>query len=1037
MTSRPLASGMARRGVCAVIAGVLSLAAASPLDAQYFGQNRVRWERFDVRVLRTEHFDIHFDRAAEPTVRETARKAERWYTRLSALLGHEFAARKPLVLYTNHPDFQQTTLSDAPLSEGTRGFAESLRDRLVMPLTGVGAENDHILGHEIAHLFQFDIARQAKGGEGMMRLPLWFVEGMAEYVSLGSDDPNTAMWLRSALAAGALPTIDQLSTDPRLFPYRYGHAFWAYVGGRFGDDAVPVLFRNALSVGIRGAIEATLGIPVPTLEADWHARITEAYADMTAGRESARAIGTALTADPARGGFALNPQLSPDGTMLAYIGRDALGRVDVRVRDMASGRDVRSLGALTRDGHTDAIAFLYASGAWSPDSRQYAQVIVRRGDSELAIIDVTRGRLERRVRVPGVQSISAVSWSPDGRQLAIAGTRNGQGDLFLYDIEERWVQQLTNDAFTELHPAWAPNGRYIAIATDRHDETDMASLSYGRLRLALIDPAGGRVRSVADLGPRARMINPQWSGDSRSLYFVGEVDGVPDVFRLDLSRGVFDQLTRVRTGISGITARSPALTVSPTTNAVVVSVFDEDGYQLVALDRARIETYQRLSERELVTTVPIESGMGGVLPPITASPAPLIDEMLADGTTGLPGTNAGAPFISRYRPQFGLEGLGLPSAGVSAGPGGSAVGGGVSVFWGDLLARRRLGVAVQAQGRLQDVGGQLLYVNAVSRWNLFGTLGYTPLPSAFSASGRVTVRDGAGNTIDATVFENGIARTIVQEGTVGAQYPFSRTRRFEMAMTGTRLAQDLDLTQQVVDNVTGRVLDRRRVTGNAGAPLHYAQWSAAMVGDDVVFGATSPLAGWRYRFEAGQTVGRLAFQSVTADGRWYQPVWRGSLAVRALHTGRYGRDEGEGLLAPVFLGQPALVRGYSAESIAQRECFRDAFLGRCPTFDQLLGSRMAVANVEYRLPLDRFGFRTLPVEVAPFLDAGLAWSGGDAWSLRPGPRGDVSRSVRRPVLSHGIATRVNLGAVIVEFFHARPVHRVGGGVFGVNLAPGW
>lgn len=1009
---------------------------AMPLPAQYFGQNRVRWERFDVQVLRTEHFDIHFDRLAEPTVRETARKAERWYARFSPLLAHSFAGRKPLVLYTNHPDFQQTTLSDAPLGEGTRGFAESLRDRLVMPLTGVGAENDHVLGHEIAHLFQFDIARQVNGAEGMLRLPLWFVEGMAEYVSLGSDDPNSAMWLRAALAADALPGIDQLSTDPRLFPYRYGHAFWAYVGGRFGDDVVGALFRNAVNLGVRGAIERTLGVPMVALEADWHNSIREAYGVAVSQREDARAVGTVLTASGTRGGFALNPQLSPDGMWLTYIGRDALGRVDVRLREMSSGRDVRSLGALAQDGHTDAIAFLYASGGWSPDSRHYAQVVVRRGDSELAIIDVARGSLQQRVRVPGVQSISAVSWSPDGQQLAIAGTRNGQGDLFLYDLSERRVQQLTNDAFTELHPAWAPNGRYIAVATDRHGETNLSTLAYGRLQLALVDPVGGRVRAVPDLGGRARMINPQWSGDSRSLYFIGEVDGVGDVFRLDLSRGAFDQLTRVRTGISGITVRSPALTVSPATGAVVVTVFDHDGYHLVALDPARVESHQRVADDEVVSTEPIAQGQGGVLPPNTASPAPLIDDMLADGTTGLPGPTAGAPFISRYRPQFGLEGVGVPAAGVSAGANGSAVGGGLSVFWGDLLARRRLGVAVQAQGRVQDVGGQILYINAVSRWNVFTSLGRTPIPSATSAAAPIRVRDGAGNVFDATVFESGITRTMLHQATVGAQYPFSRTRRFEVAATGTRVTQDFDITRQVVSNSTGQLLDSRRARGRAGDPLQFTQWSAAFVGDDAVFGATSPLAGWRYRVELSQTTGRVASTGVTLDGRWYQPMLGGTLALRGMHVGQYGGDAALGMLAPSFVGTGTFVRGYAAESLAEDECLRPSAPGGCQAFSRLLGSRIAVANIEFRLPLERLGLRVFGIELAPFLDAGLAWQAGDALSVTPRQLSRAGDAVRRPILSHGISTRVNVGPIIVEVFHARPWQRRGS-VIGVNLAPGW
>ena len=60
---------------------------------------------------------------------------------------------------------------------------------------------------------------------------------------LGPVDANTAMWVREAAARNAMPTIDKLD-DPDFFPYRYGHAFWAYVAGRWGDQAVGDVERR-------------------------------------------------------------------------------------------------------------------------------------------------------------------------------------------------------------------------------------------------------------------------------------------------------------------------------------------------------------------------------------------------------------------------------------------------------------------------------------------------------------------------------------------------------------------------------------------------------------------------------------------------------------------------------------------------------------------------------------------------------------------------------------------------------------------------
>ena len=85
-------------------------------------------------------------------------------------------------------------------------------------------------------------------------MPLWFIEGMAEYLSLGPIDSNTAMWVRDAASRDAMPSIARLD-DPDFFPYRYGHAFWAYVAGRWGDRAVGDLLRAA---GPDGNVKAAI-----------------------------------------------------------------------------------------------------------------------------------------------------------------------------------------------------------------------------------------------------------------------------------------------------------------------------------------------------------------------------------------------------------------------------------------------------------------------------------------------------------------------------------------------------------------------------------------------------------------------------------------------------------------------------------------------------------------------------------------------------------------------------------------------------------
>jgi outer membrane protein assembly factor BamA len=168
------------------------------------------------------------------------------------------------------------------------------------------------------------------------------------------------------------------------------------------------------------------------------------------------------------------------------------------------------------------------------------------------------------------------------------------------------------------------------------------------------------------------------------------------------------------------------------------------------------------------------------------------------------------------------------------------------------------------------------------------------------------------------------------------------------------------------------------------------------------------------------------------------PVPFYTLAARVLHYGRYGSGAEDERLTPLFIGYPSLVRGYDVDTFDASDCGPDPS-GRCTGFDRLIGSRFAVANVEFRFPLLRpFGVRSwmygpVPAEVALFADAGVAWDKGTRLNLLGRGEG------RKPVSSAGIALRVNaLGFAVVELDFVRPFQRPNQGwMFQFSLTPGF
>jgi len=1024
-----------------MLVAILAAAAPSVVEGQYFGRNKVQYQTFDFRVLSTQHYDLHYYPAESLATADAARMSERWYSRLSGIMRQQFN-KKPLVFYADHPDFEQTNVIGGFIDQSTGGVTEAGRNRVVMPFTGVYAENDHVLGHEMVHVFQYDIAESPTSGgfQGLAQLPLWLIEGMAEYLSVGREDPHTAMWMRDAALRNDLPSIKQLTTDPRYFPYRYGQALWAYLGGKWGDQAVSDVYRASLRGGWDAALRRVVGVSSDSLSKEWLTEIRRAYLPLMEGRAKPTEVGRALLGNPKEPGeMNVAPAVSPDGKWVAFFARRGLFTVDLFVADANTGKVVKKLTGPNADPHFDALSFISASGSWSPDAKKLAFISFEQGDNRVTIFDVDRRREERSISVKGVGAINDAAWSPDGSTIAISGLKGGISDLYLIDLKTNRARQITNDRYAELHPAWSPDGKTLAFATDRGPSTDFQSLRYGRMNLALMDVATGNVREL-QIFPGSKHINPQFAPDGRQLYFVSDREGFSDIYRLDLASNQVSQITRASTGISGITANSPTLSVATHDGRLVFSVFNNGGN----LIRELMANEAQGTPVEAAVAVVPDGAQGtpspaGILVPVDAAKTSMVEGYLADATTGL--QPQAVTHGSEYRPKLQLAYLGAPTVGVgvSTQAYGSGISGAVSAGFSDMLETREVGAALAAQGTFKDIGGEVYYKNTKRRWNWLTGLSHIPYLQGFQ-----TYNNDAINGVPVVRVDQIIQRVYVENASFITQYPFSQTRRIEFSTSYNRYAYGNDgFSYYYLPN--GEFIGQEQSKFDSPPSIAFGQASVALVGDYSYTGFTSPVAGGRYRFEVSPAIGQLNFTSLLGDYRRYffaQPV---TFAFRGLYYGRFGSDADDPQkLSPLYLGQETLIRGYDANNFGPNECTpvnSTATQSGCAEIDRLLGSKIGVINAEMRLPL--FGIREfglinfpfLPTDIAPFFDVGVAWAKGDS------PSFEFNRTTakRVPVFSTGISARMNvLGYLVFEAYYAYPWQRPEkGGHFGFVLSPGW
>jgi Tol biopolymer transport system component len=965
------------------LAYLIILLAISPAWAQvgyYFGQNKVLYKDFDWKVFRTAHFDVHYYPEEKQAALDAARMAERGYAYLSEVLDHQIKNRIPLFLYASLNDFQQTNIVQELLDQGTRGVTESLKNRVVLPITGSYRELNHVLVHELVHAFQYDIMQNSKFRNNRFNPPLWFVEGMAEYLSVGMDN-TTRMWVRDGLLNDKLLTVSQLNNAYDIRVYRLGESLWHYIGETYGKKIVGNIFKSAVNLGdVEQALKKQLGFDAKELTKRWHEYARKQTMPQDSTLQKPEQIAERITHQ--QGYYhRMNvvPSVSPDGNHIAYVADKDLNEEIFLLTKGENGKWQAEL--LLKGGASkrfETLRYFDSAIGWSRDGHRLAFIAKSGEDDVLYIMNPHTRKVTQKFLFKELNGLQSPSFSPYGDELVFVGIAGGVSDLYVVDLADGKLKRLTNDRFAELHPQWSPDGNAIVFVTDRGTGTDEEKLLFGDYNLALYHFASKNIEMLTNLSGNAT--SPQWSPDGSEIAFISDHQGIPNIYRLRLADKTITPVTLLKNGVSGITETTPALSWSADGKVMVFSAFQKTNWQLYLLDATKLPLKgepavlpQIASTDKAVSLSPNDSATATAT--ATATEKAWLPSIPDPNTLYENYHLAPADSIEQrgYSSKFKLDAVG--------------VGGGYDTYWGgvgqaeflfsDMLGNHYIyfSMATQITNPLYSDWG-LTYLNQGHRLN-FGI-------QAFQ-SGLLYTAFGTYNSV-------GYLRNTYRGFNAIAAYPFSRFARLELFGGLTWVDQDVVVETYHFSNVDRETYDIDT--------YRYAQAGTALVFDNTIYGPLGPAKGSRSRFSVERTMRDFQFTNFFADYRRYFNIHhRLVLAWRFLGGASVGRDE------QIFgIGGPYTYRGAD--------------------YDELIGSKFAISNLEYRFPILPF----LPASF-DFLSAAAFYDAAAAWGIDiPG----YSKATFQPFAAEGgfglkdlksavgLSARLNIGYFLLQYDVAWP-----------------
>ena len=459
-----------KRSAALLCVTLVCLLAASPLLA--FGKNKIVYDKFDWKIYRSTHFDVYYYEEEKESLQKVVNLAESAYDELSRKFNFQISKKIPLIFYATHSQFEQTNTTLIFIPEGVGAFAESVRNRMVMPVDMPDEQLFALIKHELTHIFEYEIFYQGRLGQELrFSPPTWLMEGLASFMA--QDESTTdRMVLRDAVVNDSIPPIAQGGIQG-FFAYRFGHAVFRYIVERYEWDGLRDFiyeYRNTLGSGIEKPLQRAFDITPEEFDTDFRTWLRKQYLPALISKGEPTEYGQPLTVDKDIRSQERSPVPAPSGDLIASL-TTFKEDVDVVLFNVPERKHFRTLTSGLPDEYEYVVGQWLTMGpvmgldvAFSPTGDQIAVFVKKERGRNLLIINALTGAIQRSIPMQVEQQLNP-TFSPDGSKIAFHGFRGNQADIFVYDLASDVITNLTNDPYFDAAPVYSPDGRSLVYSS--------------------------------------------------------------------------------------------------------------------------------------------------------------------------------------------------------------------------------------------------------------------------------------------------------------------------------------------------------------------------------------------------------------------------------------------------------------------------------------------------------------------------------------------------------------------------------------------